>query len=153
MALTYASALAQIVTHAAAAGAALSNPVLDVAAGAPLPTDDRCVRVFYAGESEPAHMGAGTTLNSRLISERIELYLWIRLSGLTVQEIASVESELYTFKHELRTRVLGDSQLGGMSTDLEMDLCVTDWVTVGTSRYRLLTTAFTTDFAEYSIAQ
>ena len=152
MALTYASAIAAIVTHATAAGAAVTPTILDVAIGGPLPTSTRCVRVFYGGEAEPAKMGAGSTLNSRMIGERIVLVLWIAVSNISQQEIAAVETELYTFKHELRTRVLGDSQLGGMSTDLEMSLCEVDYLTYANTRYRTLETEFTTDFAEYSIS-
>jgi hypothetical protein len=151
MALTYASAIAAIVTHATAAGAAVTPTILDVAIGPPLPTTTRCVRIFYGGETEPAKMGAGSTLNSRMIGERIVLILWIAVSNISQQEIDAVETELYTFKHELRTRVLGDSQLGGMSTDLEMSLCEVDYPIVANTRYRTLETEFTTDFAEYTI--
>lgn len=152
MALTYATALAQLVTHATAAGAALTNPILDVAVGGPLPDSERCVRLWYGGEIDPAHMGAQRTLNSRMIGERIVLMLWIKLSGLTVQEVAAVETELYDFKHELRTRVLGDSQLGGANTDLEMTLADPDWATVRDMRYRTLAVEFNTDFIDYPVA-
>ena len=152
MVLTYASAIDAIVTHATAAGAAVTPTILDVSIGGPLPTSTRCVRVFYGGETEPVHMGGGTTLNSRMIGERIVLVLWIAVSNLSQQEIAAVETELYTFKHELRTRVLGDSQLGGMATDLEMAPCEPDYLTVANTRYRTLETEFTTDYAEYSIS-
>lgn len=153
MPLTYASAIDAIVTHALAAGAAGTPAILDVAIGPPLPVSTRCVRIFYGGETEPEHMGGGRTLNSRMIGERIVLILWIAVSNLSQQEIDAVETELYTFKHELRTRVLGDSQLGGMATDLEMAPCVTDYLTNANVRYRTLETEFTTDYAEYSIAQ
>lgn len=152
MTLTYASAIAAIVVHATAAGAAGTPPILDVAIGGPLPVSTRCVRIFYGGETDPAKMGGGSTLNSRMIGERITLILWIAVSNLSQQEIDAVETELYAFKHELRTRVLGDSQLGGVATDLEMAPCVPDYVTYGNTRYRTLETEFTTDYAEYSIA-
>lgn len=152
MALTYASAIAAIRTHAAAAGAAVTPPIADVDIGAPLPTSTRCIRIFYGGETEPAHMGASRSLDSRLIGERIVLIAWIAVSNLSQQEIAAIETELYQFKDELRTRVLGDSQLGGMSTDLEMAPCEVDYLTVGNTRYRTIETEFTTDFAEYGIA-
>ena len=152
MALTYASAIAQIRTHALAAGLAITPAIADVDIGPPLPTSTRCVRLFYGGEGEPARMGAGSTLNSRLIGERIVLIAWIAVSNLSQQEVAAVETELYDFKHELRTRVLADSQLGGMSTDLEMAPCAVDYLTVGNTRYRTVETEFTTDYAEYSIA-
>ena len=40
-------------------------------------------------------MGAQSTLNSQLIGERINVTLWLKLSGLTVQEATAVDDERY----------------------------------------------------------
>lgn len=153
MTLTYASALAQLKQHAVDAGAAVTPAILDVAIGPPVPNPNgRTVRLFYDAEVEPAKMGAGSSLNSRLVGERIALIFFIPVSSLSLQEIEAVEDELYDFKHELRTRVLADSKLGGMSTDLEMGLCQADYGVIGNIRYRTLATDFVTDYAEYTIA-
>lgn len=151
MSLTYADVLTQITTHATAAAAALTNPILDVAVGSPVPSG-RCVRIYYAGEVEPEHMGAGHTLTSRMVAESIALTLFLPMSSDGLQAAAATETEMYDFKHELRTRVLGDSQLGGQSTDLEMALVEPDFVVIGNTRYRILSTTFNTDYAEYTIA-
>ena len=152
MSQTYASVLSAIKTHAVAAGAALTNPILDVAVGPPTPGTGRCVRIFYAGEAESARMGAGLTLNSRMIGERIAVICWIAVSNLGEQEIEAVETELYAFKHELRTRIQGDSQLGGASTDLEVGLFEPDYLAYGNARYRTVECEIVTDFTEYTIA-
>ena len=150
--MAYADQIAAIKAHAVAAGAAMSPPILDVDIGPPLKIGTRGVRMYYGGETEPAHMGAGATLNSRLIGERIVLVAWWVVSNLSLQEVAAVETEMYAFKHELRTRILGDSQLGGMSTDLDMLPVESDYSVEGNARYRFLSTEFVTDYFEYSIA-
>jgi len=150
--MAYADQIAAIKTHAVAAGAALTRPILDVEIGPPYPGTGRCVRISYGGETEPVRMGGPRVLDAELIAERIVLTLWIPVTNLSLQEIAAVETELYAFKHELRTRVLGDSQLGGKSTDLEMAYCEVDYGVIGNARYRVLETEFLTDYQEYTIA-
>lgn len=149
--MAYADQLAAVKAHAAAAGAAITPKILDVAIGV-TPLTSRCVRIFYGGEEEPERMGAGLTLTSQLIGERIVLAAYIALSNLSEQELEAVESELYAFKHELRTRILADSQLGGQSTDLVMSLAEPDHVMVGNTRYRTLETEITTEYVEYPIS-
>lgn len=150
--MAYADQIAAIKTHAAAAGAALTNKILDVEIGPPYPATGRCVRISYGGEAEPVRMGTQRVLNAELIAERIVLTVWIAVSNLSLQEIAAVETELYDFKHQLRTRVLADSQLGGQGTDLEMTYAEVDYGVIGNVRYRVLETEFLTDYQEYPIA-
>ena len=150
--LSYPSAIAAIKTHAVAAGAAVDPAITDIDIGPPMPVSHRCVRIFYVGETEPAKMPGGHTLNSRMIGERIGLVLWIAVSNLSIPQLVAAETTLYDFKHELRTRILGDSQLGGMATDLEMAPFEVDYGPVGNTNYRTLETEFVTDFAEYTIA-
>lgn len=151
--MAYADQLAAIKTHATAAGAACTPAILDVAVGAAIPNTTRSVRLFYGGEAEPERMGAGLTFNSRMIGERIVVVLYIAVSNLSEQEIEAVETELYAFKHELRTRILGDSQLGGQSTDLTMSLFEPEYEVTGNTRYRMLMTEIIPEYVEYPIAE
>ena len=151
MAFTYASVLAALKAHAVAAGGALDVPILDVAVAHPAPKG-RCIRIFYVGETEPEHMGGNRTLNSQIIGERIGIIAWFPVSDLSETATEAIEAELYDLKHELRTRILGDSQLGGMSTDLELLQFDTDFVLAGNVRYRTLEAEVVTDYAEYTIA-
>jgi hypothetical protein len=149
--MAYSDQLAAIKTHAIAAGATITPKILDVSIGAS-PPSTRCVRIFYGGEAEPERMGGGLTLTSRLIGERIVVAVYINLSNLSEQEVEAVETELYDFKHELRTRILGDAQLGGNSTDLVMTLVEPDHIVYGNTRYRTLETEIIPEFVEYSIS-
>lgn len=150
--MAYADQLAAVKTHAVAAGAAVTPPILDVAVGPSLPLTSRCARIFYGGETDPERMGARLTQNSQMIAERIVVTLFIAVSNLSLQEIEAVETELYAFKHELRTRILGNSQLGGQSVDLAMTPVEPDYVVVGNTRYRTLETEIRTETTEYTIA-
>jgi hypothetical protein len=97
-------------------------------------------------------MGEVRTLNSRMIGESIVLVASWVVSTLSPQEVQAVETEMFAFKHELRTRVLADSQLDGSSTDLEMGLCDVGYSVEGNVRFRWLSTEFTAEFADYGVA-
>jgi hypothetical protein len=152
MALTYAAAIERIKTHAVAAGDALTPKILDIDIGAPVKPVTRGVRIFYGGEVDPEKMGEVRTLNSRMIGESIVLVASWVVSTLSPQEVQAVETEMFAFKHELRTRVLADSQLDGSSTDLEMGLCDVGYSVEGNVRFRWLSTEFTAEFADYGVA-
>jgi len=149
--MTYAQTQAAIVTHCLAAGAALSNPILDVQAGFPI-AKGRCIRVYYGGEVAPERMGAEYTLNSQMVGEVtvIVAFFPITLSDETLT--ATIDADFYLLKDQLRTRILGDAQLGGASTDLELRLVTQDFVVLGNTRYSMGTWEVVSDFTEYTIA-
>lgn len=140
-----------ILVHAKAAAAAVDAEWKDVSIGAPFPRG-RSVRIFYGGEREPVRMGASRVLNGELVSEVIVLEAYWPTSGMGENELKALDDQMYDFKHELRTRVLGDSQLGGVSTDLEMGYVDPGWSQIGGTTYIGLRAEFTTDFTEYPIA-
>lgn len=144
--------LAAIETHAIAAGAALTPTLDDVAIGLPVPRG-RCVRIHWDGEQQPARMGASRDLKGELIAERIRVVCYWPLSTNSEDQGKQIVREMYEFKHELRTRVLGDSQLGGMSTDLEMEYVNPDFVLWADGTvWAQAETAFVTDYTEYPLA-
>jgi hypothetical protein len=149
--MAYADTKAAIIVHALAAGAALSDPILDVAAGFPVPRG-RCVRVYWAGETEPVRMGGQRVLNAELIAERTRIVLFLPITLNDETLAAVIDAQLHAFKHDLRTRVLGDSQLGGQSTDLEFEYAEPDLVVFNNARFAVLVMDIVSDFTEYAIA-
>jgi hypothetical protein len=141
-----------ILAHAKAAATAVSAMWTDVAIGAPLPRGDRCVRLFYTGEAAPERMGGPRVLNGELVAETVGLVAFWAMSALTDSTTKAIDSEMVAFKHELRTRVLGDSQLGGASTDLVMGYCEPDYLLIGGARWAVLEVSFTLDYTEYPLA-
>ena len=149
--MTYASVKAAILAHAAAAGAALSDPVYDALDGAPVPRG-RSIRVYWAGETEPRKMGAQRDLTGELVAEITRVTLFLPLSANDERQAAAVDAQVYDFKHDLRTRLHADSQLGGTCDDLSMDYATPDFAVLNNTRYVILDIDVTTDYTEYPIA-
>lgn len=149
--MAYADTKAAIVVHAAAAGAALTNPILDARAGFPIPKD-RCIRVYYGGETEPARMGGRRTLNSEMVGQRTLIAAFFAIRTTSEDVVIVIDAELQALAHDLRTRILGDSQLGGSATDLDLGYMEPDIVTFGNARYLMGLWEVVSDYTEYSLA-
>lgn len=140
-----------ILVHAKAAALATNAAWTDVAIAFPLPAG-KCVRIFYGGERAPARMGGSRDLKGEMVSEAIVLTAFWPLSSMSSNAAKLMDDEMVTFKHELRTRVLGDSQLGGAGTDLEMGYVSPDIVVIGNTRYAVLECQFVSDYTEYPLS-
>lgn len=149
--MAYATTKAAILVHAAAAGAALTNPILDAADGFPVPRG-RCIRVYYGGETEPARMGGNRVLNGELVAHRTLVVVFLPVSVNDEAVAAAIDADLYTFGHELRTRILGDSQLGGASTDLTVGYLEQDFEEYNNARYLIGRSEIVSEFTEYVLA-
>lgn len=147
----YTDQRATILAHALAAAAAVDAKFTDVAIGVPVPRGNRCVRIFWTGEAEPEHMGATRVLNARLIAPTCALVGFWSMRALGEAPSKAIEDEMVEFVHELRTRILLDSQLGGNSTDLEMGMAEPDYVVIGGTRYATVEIGFTLDYVQYSL--
>lgn len=141
----------RIAVHATAAAAAVDSRWTDVAIGMPLPRA-RCVRIFYGGERAPERLGAEMTLNSDLIAESVMLRAFWPVSDYGAKKARALMSEQWSFVHELRTRVRGDSQLDNKSQDLSMHHAEPDDVLFGTTHYALIDVEFVVDYGEYEVA-
>lgn len=149
---TYTDQRDAILTHAVAAAAAVSTDFTDVQIGAPIPKGNRCVRLFYAGEASPEHFdGNRRVLNGELVAETIGLVAFWAMTTMDEGATKALDDEMVAFKHQLRTRVQGDSQLGGKSTDLAMHYATPDYLVIGGGRWAVLEVEFTTDFTEYPL--
>ena len=140
-----------ILTHAAAAAAAVSAEFTDVQVGAPVPKGSRCVRLFWAGEAAPERMGAQRTLNSEMLAETLSLVGFWSLGTLDEGPMKSVDTEMVAFKHQLRTRILADSQLGGDSYDLVMRYVQPDFLVLGGTRWAVIEVEFSIEYVEYPL--
>jgi hypothetical protein len=149
--MTFAAALTNIGTHLTAAGAALAVPITDVMYAAPVPKG-RCIRYFYGGETDPPAFSGKKTLNSQMVGETVLIVAFFPVSSLGETEAASTEDELWDLKDEVRTRIDGDSQLGGACTDLLLGDVEPDFVVIGNTRYRTLNWDLTLAFTEYTLA-
>lgn len=139
--------------HAKAAGLALRNQVTDVAIGPPTPKGSRSVRLFYAGEGDPtSKMGGSRVLNGELVAERIVILGFWQVTNQSETYLETVMLEMRAFKHELRTRILGDAKLNGGITDLYLTFADIDFAAIGTAGFAVLTVECSADYEEYAIA-
>ena len=150
--MSYTAQRDAILAHAKTAAAAVNAQWKDVAIGAPIPIGNRCVRLFYGGESAPQRMGANRVLNAELVAETVSLIAFWSMSTLDLPAAKAIDDEMYAFKHALRTAVLGDSQLGGQGTDLEMAYAAPDFLVLGGTRWAVLEVEFTCDYTSYTVA-
>lgn len=149
--MAYADTKAALLTHAQAAGAALTNPITDVLLGFANPKG-RCIRIYWGGETEQEKMGGRYTLNSEMIGQRTIVAAFLPITTLSEDLAAAIDAEMTALAHELRTRFNGDAQLGGTQSDLTLNMAEPDFVTFGNTRYVVVFWEVIGDYFEYSIA-
>ncbi len=143
------AALVVLQTHLAAAAATLTDAPFDVDRG--LPTGDRQLRYYWGGEVEPTHMGGNHVLNAELVGQRfIVAALWA-LENLSVDLVSVIDVEMQLLAGQIRTRIDGDSTLGGNVTDLELTFAEPDIVLISNARYVALRWNLDLSYVEYPI--
>lgn len=151
MTTVYVASRDAILVHAKAAAAAVDSKWTDVAIGVGIPAG-RCGRVYYGGETSPHQMAERRVLNGELVAERVHLAWFWPLASVGTSEYKVIDDEMYAIKHEVRTRLQGDSQLGGACTDLDLEYAEPDVVVIGGNRWLTLDAQIVVDFTEYSRA-
>ena len=127
------AALAVLATHLTNAGAALTDPILDVDRG--LPTGGRQLRYYWAGEVPPPKMSGPLVLNGQMVGERVAIAALWPLTNLSVELVTAIDAEMQVLAGEIRTRIQGDSQFGGNVTDLDLGYAEPDLVTISNARH------------------
>jgi hypothetical protein len=143
------AALAVLETHLIAAGGALTDPLLDVTRG--LPTGGRQVRYYWGGEVEPVSMGGRNVLNAEMVGQRFIIAALWPLTDLSPELVTSIDAEMQVLAGEVRTRIDGDSQLGGNVTDLELGYGEPDDVTISNARHVALRWYLDLSYVEYAV--
>lgn len=143
-----------IVAHGKAAALAVDTKWTDVGVGVRNP-DGRCARVYYGGEVVPPMMsleGSPKVLNGEMVGERILVVAFWPLAGLGTSEYAVVDTEIYAWKDELRTRLQGDNDLGGTCSGLDLQYAEPDIAMFNNARFALLLSEVHVAYTEYAIA-
>lgn len=137
--------------HAAAAAVTAGGATFsDVAVGFPA-AGGRRVRIFYGGERDPAHFG-NRVLDANLVAQAIMVRGYWPLAETAAKRQRAMEGEMAVFIKSLRTRILGDSQLGGNAVDLVMSPAVTEQVMVAGTKYAIVDLELVVDFDETTLA-
>lgn len=142
----------QIKTHAAAGALAIDAKFKDVAVGHPTPRG-RSVRVYYGGEAEVEHFTSDRTQTSKLIAQRVLIRAFWPVSEYAAKRGRALMLEMGSFVKELRTRVLGDSQLNSESSDLNMHFADADDMMIGGVLFAIIDAECVVEYDEYTIAK
>jgi hypothetical protein len=140
-----------VLVHAEAAALAANPQFTNVAVGWPYLSGSKGCRVFYGGEGEAPQMpnGMQKSFEADLIGEHVALVAWWAVSNLADGLAKAIDTEMFTFKHELRGRITADHTLGGDSTSIEIDYIEPDTVVVGNTRYALIGADIAVGITEY----
>ncbi len=144
------AALVVLQAHLVAAGGALTVPILDVTRG--LPTGGRAIRYYWGGEVEPPKMTGPRVLNGQLVGQRFRIAATWPLSDLSPEQVTAIDVEMQLLAGQIRTRIQGDSQLGGNVTDLDLDYGDPDLVLISGARYVAMTWDLDLAYVEYAVA-
>ena len=145
------SALGVLQTHLAAAGTALTDDLLDVDRGLPA-TRGRQIRYYWGGEVEPPRMGGPLVLNGQMVGERFIIAALWPLTDLSEELVTAIDVEMQLLAGEVRTRLLGDSTLGGYVTDLELSYAEPDIAIISNARHIVLQWTLDLAYVEYALA-
>lgn len=145
--MAYADIKAAILVHATAAGNALT-PAMPALAAFPLPKS-RCIRVYYGGEADPVKMGARWTLNSEMVAKRTMIAAFWPITNLSEELAAKIDAEAEAFGHDLRTRLDGDAQLGGATTDSALLDASPDIFNIGGAKFLGVVWEHLAEYIEY----
>lgn len=146
------SVMDDINAHAIASAAAVDPLFVDVAVGYRV-GKGRCVRTYYAGEVDPPpRLGAEHVLDADLVGERVVVSALFPIADISKEKGREQLGQAWTFKHELRTRVLGDAQLGGDAVDLLLLPTTVEEVLISKQSYLECRTEIQLSYTEYAIA-
>jgi len=145
------AAIVVLQAHLVAAGAALTDPLLDVDRGLPA-TRGRQVRYYWGGEVDPPRMAGRRDLTGDIVGQRFIIAALWPLSDLSEELVTAIDIEMQLLAGEIRTRIDGDSQLGGNVTDLDLGYAEPDIVTVANARHIALRWDLDLSYVEYTVA-
>jgi hypothetical protein len=147
------AALVVLQAHLVAAGAALTDDILDVDRGL-LATRGRQIRYYWGGEVAPVRMGPEhRVLNGEMVGQRFIIAAAWPLTDLTEANVTAIDVEMQQLAGEVRTRIQGDSTLGGNVTDLDLNYAEPDLIVIAGARHVVLRWDLDLAYIEYTLAQ
>ena len=141
--MSYTAQRDAILAHAKTAAAAVNAQWKDVAIGAPIPTGNRCVRLFYGGESAPAAHGRQPRPQRRAggrdgVAHRVLVDVHARPPG--DEGHRRRDGRLQARSSAPPSSVTRSSAAQG--TDLEMGYAEPDYLVIGGTRWAILDVEF-----------
>ena len=97
-------------------------------------------------------MSGPRVLNGELVGQRERIAATWPLSDLEPAQVTAIDDEMRALASQIRTRIQGDSQLGGNVTDLDLQYGEPDLVVISGTRHIALTYDLDMAFVEYPIS-
>lgn len=147
-----ATVMGNIATHVSAACTALGSAGggWDVAVGPPLPRG-KTVRIFYGGERQPPHFGEGGVLDGRIVAQLVIIRAFWPVADYAKLRRANIMFEMAAFTKDLRSRILGNFQLGGEVSALVMGYADTDDILFGNVHYATVDIELVLEYDEFTM--
>lgn len=147
MAFSFTTALANLEVHLAAAAAAITPPIPDVGAGEPGVPTVATLRYWYEGDGDPGRM-ARNVLTAENIGERVTIRAYWPVSTRDKPAAAKLEARVRALKHEIKTRLLADSDLSESCEITLIGDAEAGWLLLDGGTWRTLTLPLTLDFPD-----
>lgn len=145
--MTFAAGLAVIDAHMLAAGTALTRPIRLILPGEPSTPPGNCGAYWYEGDGPPVHFPA-RTLTDEMVGERVTLRWYWQVSSRDKVAMGNLEADLRAVKVDLKSRLSGDSTLGGNCVDLDVGDADAAWLNLDGGLWRTLTIPLVLDYVD-----
>jgi hypothetical protein len=148
--VAYADQLARIMTHVTTASNAVVPAIDDVQNAFPVPRG-RCVRVFWTAEEDPTVMPE-SVLNADLIAEATHVSVFWPISNISETDAADYATQVYAFKHALRTAIDGDTKLNSQAHHVTMRNAELTYAQIAGGEYLVLDVDIVPEATTYTLA-
>lgn len=147
--MAYSDQQARVLAHCVTAGNAVSPAIDDVQVAFPVPRG-RCVRIFWAAEQDPEKIT--DSLATDEIAEVIHVSAFWPLSNVSETDAADYATQVYAFKHALRTAIDGDTKLNGHAKDVSLGNQELTYAQVAGAEYLVLDAEVVIEVTTYPLA-
>lgn len=147
--MAYSDQQARILTHVTTAANAVSPVIDDVQIAFPVPRG-RCVRIFWTTEEDPELIL--DTLNEDSIAEVTHVSAFWPLSNLSESDARDYATQVYAFKHALRTAIDGDTKLNGQAKNVAMRNAELTYAQIAGAEYLVVDVDIVTETTTYTLA-
>lgn len=148
--MAYSDQQARVLTHVQTAANAVNPAIDDVQVAFPVPRG-RCVRIFWTAEEDPEVMPPGT-LTEDLIAEIIHVSAFWPLSNLSEVDAAEYATQIYAFKHALRTAIDGDTKLNSQAKHVAMRNAELTYAQIAGTEYLVVDADIAIEMTTYTLA-
>lgn len=145
------AALVVLQTHLEAAAATLTDNTFAVDRG--IVTGGRQLRYYWSGETDAPRFDSRFDLTGEIVGQRFTIVASWPLGNLTPALATAIDIEMELLAGQIRTRLDGDSELGGNIDNHVLQFAQQDVVMIGNARHVVLEWDIEMAYVEYALAR